>query len=329
MPCLAAVPKFAERNALDGLELLERLAAARAVAERPARCRAEDVLEPRVGRAAVRAAVDVRLQLQEGRRGRLARRRRREAGRAQLLATFWRDAVRGPRVVREHLDLGIRSELTDPRRYRVAHHLERRAAEERRREADMHRSVVDADVADHAEVDERDDGNLRVRDLCKRVPDLLDRYHFVPAGCERRTIVISSQSSRSSGVCSSRPSSSKGRSSSRAEVKRGSSRSRSNHIFACMRWYASSRSIFAARPAISALSDCFSCSSRSASACSYSQWRAIVFSQSSRRSSTRRELRYSSGARSNASSSAVVPRSPATSSYKARAVPSSLCAMDA
>src|SRR5262249_23687060 len=72
----------------------------------------------------------------------------------------------------------------------------------------------------------------------------------------------------------------------------------------------------------------FSCSSRSASACSYSQWRAIVFSQSSRRSSTRRELRYSSGARSNASSSAVVPRSRATSSYKARAWPISFCAMD-
>src|SRR5499427_2950922 len=54
----------------------------------------------------------------------------------------------------------------------------------------------------------------------------------------------------------------------------------------------------------------------------------MVFSQSSRRSSTRRELRYSSGMRSNASSSAVVPRSRATSSYNARAWPISFCAID-
>ena len=71
---------------LDRLELLERLAAARAVAERPARRRAEDVLQPRVGRAAVRAAEDGGLQLHERRRGRRARGRRCEAGRAQLLA---------------------------------------------------------------------------------------------------------------------------------------------------------------------------------------------------------------------------------------------------
>ena len=45
-------------RASDRLELLERLAAARAVADRPARGRAEDVLELRLRRAAVGAAED-------------------------------------------------------------------------------------------------------------------------------------------------------------------------------------------------------------------------------------------------------------------------------
>ena len=49
------------REKLDRLELLERLAAAVAVAERAARGRPEDVLEARLGRVAVRAAKDVRL----------------------------------------------------------------------------------------------------------------------------------------------------------------------------------------------------------------------------------------------------------------------------
>ena len=52
---------------LDRLELLERLLAARAVAQGPAGCRPEDVLEPRLGRTAVRAAVSVALQLHERR----------------------------------------------------------------------------------------------------------------------------------------------------------------------------------------------------------------------------------------------------------------------
>src|SRR5439155_23470702 len=67
---------------LDRLELLERLPAAAAVAERATRCGAEDVLEPRVRRAAVRAAVHIALQLEEGRRALRAGCRRGEAGSA-------------------------------------------------------------------------------------------------------------------------------------------------------------------------------------------------------------------------------------------------------
>src|SRR6185437_14560986 len=96
------------------------------------------------------------------------------------------------------------------------------------------------------------------------------RHHCAPAGAERRTIVISSHSGTSSSVCvprsiaspsgsptrvTSSPRSSAGRtpsacghSSSTALRKRGSSRKRSCHISACMRWYASSRSILAASP---------------------------------------------------------------------------------
>src|SRR5919197_271375 len=54
----------------------------------------------------------------------------------------------------------------------------------------------------------------------------------------------------------------------------------------------------------------------------------MVCSQPGSRSSTSREQRYSSGERSNASSSAVVPRSRPASSYSARACPISFCAID-
>src|SRR6185369_10301569 len=57
-------PSFAGRK-LDRLELLERLPAVAAVAERAARRRAEDVLERGVARAAIRAAEAVRLQLHQ------------------------------------------------------------------------------------------------------------------------------------------------------------------------------------------------------------------------------------------------------------------------
>src|SRR5581483_10466040 len=124
---------------------------------------------------------------------------------------------------------------------------------------------------DDAEVDERDDGDLRIGDLLERLPDLRlgERYHCAPAGAERRTSVISSHSGPRSSACDklslgrsspvrtanssrsslgSRPTA-YGHSSSTAAWKRGSSRSRSCHIAACMRWYVSSRSIFAARSA--------------------------------------------------------------------------------
>src|SRR3954451_1955764 len=258
-------------GSLDRLELLERLAAALAVAERAARGRAEDVLEARLRRAAVGAAEGICLQLDEFRGRCFPRRRRCEACRAQLLAAGRRDPVGRPRVVGDDLDLGLGAEAGDLLLHRPLHHLERRAAEEGGCELDPDLSVRDIDRTDDAEVDERDDGDLGVRDLLERLPDLSLAYHCAPAGAERRTIVISSHSGPSSSVCvprstaaasarptreassprssAGRPPSAYGHSSSTASWKRGSSRSRSCHISACMRWYASSRSIFAARPA--------------------------------------------------------------------------------
>ncbi len=70
-------------------------------------------------------------------------------------------------------------------------------AEEGRRELDPHAAVLDGDVADDAEVEERDDGDLRIRDRAERVPDLRFGHHVAP-GTLRRTIVISSHNPRSS-----------------------------------------------------------------------------------------------------------------------------------
>ena len=70
------------RRSLDRLELLERLTAAVAVAQRAARRRAEEVLELRVRRAAVGAAERAGLELDELRPARFSRRRRREAARS-------------------------------------------------------------------------------------------------------------------------------------------------------------------------------------------------------------------------------------------------------
>ena len=78
------------------------------------------------------------------------------------------------------------------------HRLERRAAEERGREVDAHCLVVDRDVLDHAELDERDDRDLRVGNLAERGPHLFGGHHCAPGGAERLTIVISSHSSSSS-----------------------------------------------------------------------------------------------------------------------------------
>src|SRR5207248_10141828 len=109
--------------------------------------------------------------------------------------------------------------------------------------------------------------------------------------------------------------------------KRGSSRSRSCHISACMRWYASSRSIFDARPATAWSESSFSAVIRISSATSYSQRRAIVCAHSSRWSSTSGAQWYSESARSNASASAS-PSGPTISSYTARACPISFCAIE-
>src|SRR5579862_7629395 len=140
---------------LDRLELLERLAAALAPADRPARRWAEDVLEARLGRAAVGAPERMRLELHERRCARRARRRWSEARLAQLLVACGRDAVGRPRVVGDHPHVRAASELLDLALHRASHGLERRAAEERRRELDAHVITLDGDVADHAQVDER------------------------------------------------------------------------------------------------------------------------------------------------------------------------------
>ena len=71
-------------------------------------------------------------------------------------------------------------------------------------------------------------------------------------------------------------------------------------------------------------SSSISAAMRISSATSYSQRRAIVCAQSSRRSSTSGAQRYSSSGRSNASASA----SSVSSSYTARACPISFCAID-
>src|SRR5579884_3956223 len=236
---------------LDRLELLERLATALAVAEGAARGRAEEVLEPRLRRAAVGAWMHLRLQLYE------PRRRRREARCAQLLPSCRADPVRRPRVVPDDCDLRPRHLLLD----RALHVLERRAAEEGRRQLDPDPPVLlHLDGADDAEVDERDDGDLRVGDLLERLPHLvgLGRHHCAPAGADRRTIVISSHSGASSSVCVPRSTASTsasptraasaprssggstpsayGQSASTAAWKRGSSRSRPCHNSACSRW---------------------------------------------------------------------------------------------
>ena len=73
-----------------------------------------------------------------------------EAGRAELLAALRRDPVGRPRVVEDHLYLGLGAELADPLGHLVAHHVERGAAEKGRRELDANRAVLDRDVADDA-----------------------------------------------------------------------------------------------------------------------------------------------------------------------------------
>src|SRR4051794_24173250 len=121
-----------EKSALlNRLELFERLPAARAVPDRTARRRAEDVLELRLRRPAVRAPMDDRLQLDE------SGSRRCESRCAQLLAAGGRDLVRSPGVVVHDLDVRPRPELADLLLERALHRLERGTAEEGRRELHM------------------------------------------------------------------------------------------------------------------------------------------------------------------------------------------------
>ncbi len=87
----------AAASSSDRLELLERLAAGVAVAQRAAGRRAEDVLELRVGRAAPGAAERAALELEQRRALAGARRRRGEAGRSELLAALRGDPVGRPR----------------------------------------------------------------------------------------------------------------------------------------------------------------------------------------------------------------------------------------
>ena len=213
LACVAALSPVG----LDRLELLERLPAARAVAQRPAGRRAEDVLEPRLGRAAVRAAVSVALQLHECRRGLLRA--------APAVRTPTRAASRGPAGVMRSVDhessrqtLISGSAPSARIRSAIASRITSSAGQPRNVGVKSTRTwpFVDVDVADDAEVDERDHRDLRIRDLGQRVPDLCFGHHFVPAGCERRTIVISSQQLGQLGGVLARAWSRSGRSSSSA-----------------------------------------------------------------------------------------------------------------
>src|SRR6202035_640751 len=92
--------------------------------------------------------------------GQRPRRRGCEAGFAELFAAGRGDFVRRPRVVLDHVHLRAGHLLLD----RALHVLERGTAEEGWRELDVDVSVLDIDRADYSEVDERDDGDLRVGD---------------------------------------------------------------------------------------------------------------------------------------------------------------------
>src|SRR5439155_12882148 len=91
-------------------------------------------------------------------------------------------------------------ELLDLLGHPRLHRLERRATEERRRELDVHTLALDPHVPHDAELDDRDDRDLRVLDFLERAPNGSLRYHAAP-GTDRLTIVISSQSSGHSGAC--------------------------------------------------------------------------------------------------------------------------------
>src|SRR5689334_17097415 len=105
-PCPSCSTECTEEDSSDRLELLERLAAGLAVADRAARGRAEQVVQARVGRAAVRAPEALRLELHQLRAPGHAWRRWGEAGLTELLAALRCDPVGRPRVVQDDLHLG-------------------------------------------------------------------------------------------------------------------------------------------------------------------------------------------------------------------------------
>ena len=93
------------------------------------------------------------------------------------------------------------------------------------------RPSVDCDVRITPRSTSEIDRNLGIGDLGERVPDLFGSHHAVPAGCERRTIVISSHSSSNSGVCRlAALRRSAAASSSSAATKRGSSEPVEPHL---------------------------------------------------------------------------------------------------
>src|SRR6186997_3646753 len=108
---------------LDRLELLERLMAVRAVADRAARGRAEDVLQLRLGRSAVRAAEHGATQLHELRHPCLAWSWRSESCPPELFTPLGCDPVGRPRVVDHDLDVRLAAQLFDRLGHPVTHDL--------------------------------------------------------------------------------------------------------------------------------------------------------------------------------------------------------------
>ena len=259
----------AAHGRLDRLELLERLPAALAVAKRAARRRAEDVLELRLRRAAVRAAVHLRLQLHElgasSRAGGRTRRRAASRGPAAVIlsvdhessfttstsasapssptfssiARFITSSAGQPRNV------GVNSTWTRP----FWTSTERMTPRSTSETTGISGSGISSNAAQTcsavtiARPPARSAAPSSSRPRAARARPCACRAR--PRRPPRRPTRAASASRCSGG---STPSA-YGQSSSTAARKRGSSRRRSCHISACMRWYASSRLIFAARRA--------------------------------------------------------------------------------
>ena len=117
----------------------------RAVADRPALGRPEQVLHDGPSRAAVRAR-DARLQVDEGRPPSpvRARRRRRDPGGGQSGASRRADPIGGPGHLERGRDLDRPAEGREPVGDRRLDQLERRAADEGRQDLDPDRAVVGA-----------------------------------------------------------------------------------------------------------------------------------------------------------------------------------------